>query len=112
MGFYPPKHVAIIGAGLSGLSLALALHKVNIPSTIYEVRSADFAQRGAPMLSPNALRVLDRLGVYERIRDKRYHFNTLTFKKDQNTTTDIYYFGHEELYGYKALRVYRQILIE
>ena len=64
------------------------------------------------MLSPNALCVLDRLGVYERIRDKGYHFNTLTFKKDQNTTTDIYYFGHEELYGYKALRVYRQIRID
>ena len=64
------------------------------------------------MLSPNALRVLNRLGVYERIRDKSYHFNTLTFKNDQNTTTDIYYFGHEELYGYKALPVYRQILID
>ncbi|KAK3176429.1 hypothetical protein OEA41_007752 [Lepraria neglecta] len=112
MGFYPPKHVAIIGAGFSGLSLALALHKVNIPSTIYKVRSADFVQEGAVMLSPNTLRVLDRLGGYERIRDKGYHFNNLTFKNDQNTTTAIYYFGHEELYGYKALRVYRQILID
>ena len=87
MGFYPPKHAAIIGAGLSDLSLALALHKVNVPSTIYEVRSADFVQGGAIMLSLNALRVLDRLGVYEPIRNKGYHFNTLTFKTDQQIST-------------------------
>lgn len=92
--------------------MALALHKVNTPSTIYEVRSADFAQWGAIVLSPNSLRVLDRPGVYERIRDRGYHFNNLTFKNDQNTTTDIYYFSHEELSGYKALQVYGQILID
>lgn len=108
----PPKHVGIIGAGLSGLSLALALYKVGIPSTIWEVRSNSFVQGGAIMLSPNALRVLDAIGVYERIRNKGFHFETLTFKDEHDETTDVYYFGHEQLYGYKAFRVYRQILID
>ena len=64
------------------------------------------------MLSPNALRVLDAIGVYERIRNKGFHFETLTFKDAHDETTDVYYFGHEQLYGYKAFRVYRQILID
>ncbi|KAL9131726.1 MAG: hypothetical protein Q9217_000401 [Psora testacea] len=108
----PTKDVAIIGAGLSGLSLALALHKFNIPSTIYEIRPNTFVQGGAIMLSPNALRVLDSLGVYSRIKDKGYHFETLTFNNANHETTDIYYFGHAQLYGYKALRIYRRILID
>ena len=107
-----PSHVAIIGAGLSGLSLALALHQVGIRSTVWEARPDNFVQGGAIMLSPNALRVLDAIGVYERIRNKGFHFETLTFKNEHNETTDVYYFGHEQLYGYKAFRVYRQILID
>ena len=107
-----PNHVAIIGAGLSGLSLALALNKLGIPSTIWEMRSDSYIQGGAIMLSPNALRVLDAIGVYERIRNKGFHFETLTFKDEHDETTDVYYFGNEQLYGYKALRVYRQILVD
>ena len=64
------------------------------------------------MLSPNALRVLDAVGVYERIRNKGFHFETLAFNNEHHETTDVYYFGHEQLYEYKALRVYRQILID
>ena len=64
------------------------------------------------MLSPNALRILDAIGVYKRIRDKGFHFETLTFKNEHDETTDVYYFGHEQLYGYKAFRVYRQTLID
>jgi 2-polyprenyl-6-methoxyphenol hydroxylase-like FAD-dependent oxidoreductase len=64
------------------------------------------------MLSPNALRVLDSINVYQRIRDKGYNFEVLTFKTDHDhQTTDTYYFGHENLYGYKALRVYRKVLL-
>ena len=64
------------------------------------------------MLSPNALRVLDILGVYERVRSKGFNFDTLTFKTDHDhKTTGKYYFGQEKMYGYKALRIYRKVLI-
>lgn len=112
MSSTPIKHVAIIGAGLSGLSLALGLSKHSISSTIYEVRRNDFVQGGAVMLSPNALRVLDSLGVYARIAPQGYHFETLTFNNASHETTDVYFFGQQQIYGYKALRVYRQILID
>ena len=67
------------------------------------------------MLSPNALRILDAIGVYERIQNRGFHFDTLTFKdfKDgSHETTDVYYYGHEKLYGYSGFRVYRQILVD
>ncbi|KUI72922.1 Salicylate hydroxylase [Cytospora mali] len=108
----PPTQVAIIGGGLAGLTLALALHDLNIPSTIYEARSADFDQGGGVMLSPNALRVLDSVGVYERIRDKALQFDVLTFKDGQDQTTDEYYFGSEKLYGYDAIRIMRKELLD
>ncbi|CAD6568160.1 MAG: hypothetical protein ASARMPRED_001428 [Alectoria sarmentosa] len=106
----PPNHVAIIGTGLPGLSLALALQKVGIPSKVWQVRSTHLVQGGA-MLSPNALCILDTIGVFERIRNRGFHFEALTFKDELDKTTDVYYFGHGELYGYKTFRVYRQVLI-
>ena len=107
-----PRHVAIIGAGLSGLCLALALDQGGIPATVYEARAADFVQGGAIALSPNALQVLHKLGVYEHIRNRSYQFQSLTFKDDHDEITDVYYFGHKELYGYNALRVSRQVVLE
>ncbi|KAI9716678.1 MAG: hypothetical protein M1812_005216 [Candelaria pacifica] len=63
------------------------------------------------MLSPNALRALDSLGIYERIREKGYNFESVCLKNEQGITTERYFFGHEKKYGYKALRIYRQVLI-
>lgn len=63
------------------------------------------------MLSPNALRILDSLGVYERIRNKGYNFSNLAFKNENEETTDLFSLGDEDRYGYKALRIYRQILL-
>jgi len=105
-------NVAIIGAGLSGLSLALALHQQNISCTLYERNDAPLNIGGAIMLSPNALKVLDALSVYSRIRPKGYNFETLEYKDGDGKLLEVYEFGGEEKYGYKALRIYRKVLIE
>lgn len=48
-------HVAIVGGGLCGLALAIALKKRSIPFTIYEARSS-FTELGAGInLGPNTL---------------------------------------------------------
>ncbi|KAI4125436.1 MAG: hypothetical protein LQ338_004239 [Usnochroma carphineum] len=104
--------VAIIGAGLAGLSLALALHARSVPCSIYELRFPSVKSTGALMLSPNALRVLESLGVYERIRSKGYNFSDIAFKDEAENTTDRYPLGDEHRYGYQALRIYRQILLD
>src|SRR5579871_3559370 len=108
----PPRSVTIIGAGLGGLTLALALNKYGINPKLFELRTPDYDFGGAVMLSPNALRILDILGVYEHIRNKGFNFETLTFKSDHDhKTTGKYCFGHKSMYGYKALRIYRKVLI-
>lgn len=108
----PQNNVAIIGAGLSGLALALALRKQSIPCTIYEARPASLNIGGAIMLSPNALKVLNSLGVYERIRPLGFEFENLYFRTEDDQLLDTYEFGSQEKYGYKALRIYRHIVID
>ncbi|KAL2830972.1 FAD dependent oxidoreductase [Aspergillus pseudoustus] len=104
-------HIAIIGAGLSGLTLALALHAQNIPCTLYEARSAPLNIGGAIMLSPNALRILDTLGVFARIKPDGYAFDTLYFRSQEDTPLDTFEFGSEAKYGFPGFRVYRHVLI-
>ncbi|KAH7064234.1 hypothetical protein BKA63DRAFT_169123 [Paraphoma chrysanthemicola] len=106
-----PDRVAIIGAGLAGLTLAISLHRQGIFCKIYELREPTVTTSGALMLSPNALRILDTLGIYDRLHPQGYNFETLEFKNFEQVTTDKYYLGNEKLYGYKALRIYRQTLL-
>ncbi len=103
--------VAIIGSGLAGLGLALALHAQGIPCTVYELRGPTYDYHGAIMLSPNSLRILDKFGVYSRIRSKGFSFENVVIKTGNGETTDLYTMGNERLYGYKALRIYRRILV-
>ena len=103
---------AIIGAGLSGLAMALFLKKEGIPSTIYELRRHDATSPGAIMLSPNALRTLGTIGVYDRIKAKGFHFRDLTFNTNEHEYMDAYEMGNAERYGYDALRIYRQDLLD
>ncbi|KAF2705745.1 FAD/NAD(P)-binding domain-containing protein [Pleomassaria siparia CBS 279.74] len=106
-----PNRVAIIGAGLAGLTLAISLHHQGISCTIYELREPSVTTSGALMLSPNALRILDTLGLYNGLQSQGYNFDILAFKNSDLVTTDKYYLGNQRLYQYKALRVYRQVLL-
>ena len=63
------------------------------------------------MLPPNALRILDVLGVYPRVREKGYVFEHLAFKDFKEETTEVYCLGNEKHYGYKALRTDRKVLL-
>ncbi|KAF7195795.1 Salicylate hydroxylase [Pseudocercospora fuligena] len=64
-------HVAVLGAGISGLASAIALKKylpdpdAEIKITIIEIRPSPSTIGGAVNLTPKALRYLDHLGVLE-----------------------------------------------
>lgn len=63
-----PTSVAIIGAGIGGLTAAIALDRYGIPVEVYE-RAPQLHEVGAGIgLWPNAIRVLDRLGVSDHVR--------------------------------------------
>ncbi len=60
--------VAIVGAGLGGLTAALALAQLGLSVTVYEQAPA-LGEVGAGItISPNAGRVLDHLGLGEQVR--------------------------------------------
>ena len=61
------NHIAIIGAGISGLALSCILKKANIPVVVFE-KSTDVSDYGAGIsISPNGIKVLKYLNIYNEI---------------------------------------------
>jgi salicylate hydroxylase/6-hydroxynicotinate 3-monooxygenase len=64
--------LAIIGAGMGGLTLAAALHRRGFPIRVYE-QAPGFVRLGAGIqMSPNAMRVLRGIGLEARIRARAF----------------------------------------
>ncbi|ABD13555.1 2-polyprenyl-6-methoxyphenol hydroxylase-like oxidoreductase [Frankia casuarinae] len=60
--------VAVIGAGIGGLTLALALARAGVPCRVYE-QAENLSEVGAGIqLAPNAVRLLNRLGLTDSLR--------------------------------------------
>ncbi|KAJ7686761.1 putative kynurenine 3-monooxygenase [Mycena olivaceomarginata] len=100
--------VLIVGGGLAGPSLALALARQNIPSSIFELRPTRTVAEGSISLAPDALRALDHVvGVYDRLRAAAFSYRRLAMHAD-----DGYLFGHLVQHDdeYDALRILRSTL--
>ena len=61
-------HIAIVGAGIGGLSAALTLARVGFDVTVFERADAVAAFGAGVQLSPNATAVLARLGLLDAVR--------------------------------------------
>lgn len=62
--------ISIIGGGITGLTTALALHKVGLQSTVYE-QAKSLNEIGAGVwLQPNAVQVLQWLGLEEEVKNE------------------------------------------
>ena len=61
------NHIAIIGAGISGLALACILKKAQIPVVVFE-KSKEVSDYGAGIsLSPNGISVLKKLDIFNDV---------------------------------------------
>ena len=63
----PTDRIAIVGAGMAGLTAALAFARKGIACDIYEQAPALTEVGAGLQISPNASRILDALGVLEKI---------------------------------------------
>lgn len=95
------NHIAIIGAGISGLALGCILKKANIPAVIFE-KSKDISDYGAGIsISPNGIRVLKNLGLYDEVASA-----------SSNPKQADFYSGNKKINSFKidVLTTSRQIL--
>ena len=66
------KKIGIIGGGIAGLTLGCTLLKEGIPTIIFE-KSSETASHGAAIsISSNALRLLDRLGIFDSLKKQSF----------------------------------------
>ncbi len=79
--------IVIAGAGIGGLTAALALSREGIPVRLYE-RAESLREVGAGLqLSPNATRLLERLGVLEGLAPQAVKPVSITLKKASTLAT-------------------------
>ncbi|KAM3547598.1 hypothetical protein MY1884_009509 [Beauveria asiatica] len=107
--------VAIVGGGIAGLTLALALERQNVSYVLLECASSLSPDKGASVgLQPNGLRILDQLGLLDEIEK---HTGTLQRWRHLDgqgalisETKSLSYY--ESLVGYGPLFLERRKLLE
>ena len=81
------RRALIAGAGIAGLTSALALAKVGVGSIVFE-RAAAWEEFGAGLqLSPNATRVLGALGALDSIAELATRPHAIRILRGRDETT-------------------------
>ncbi|WP_137919859.1 FAD-dependent monooxygenase [Hydrogenophaga sp. 2FB] len=106
--------IAIIGAGIGGLSAALALKRLHITPVVFE-QATRFGRVGAGInLTPNAVRALDGLGVGQALRATAFRPTRRVSRTwDSGEVTSHLEMGDagERRYGAPQLTVHRADLL-
>jgi 6-hydroxynicotinate 3-monooxygenase len=105
-----PISVAVIGAGIGGLTVAATLRKFGIEVNVYE-QAQQFMRLGAGIqMSPNAIKVLRSIGLEDQLR-KHAFFPLFNYSRDWDTgkLTNEYPLGAsaEQRYGAPYLLLHR-----
>jgi 2-polyprenyl-6-methoxyphenol hydroxylase-like FAD-dependent oxidoreductase len=87
-----------------------------VSCTIFELRQEGFEQGQHISLAPNALRVLNNLGVFEKLLAIGNSYEELHFRNARGGIIATFHNGNQTDYGFKAVRIHRrhvqQILVE
>lgn len=106
-----PQHVLIVGAGLAGPALAIALARQSIRSTILERRAASQDIGGVIMFAPNAMRVMDKIvGIGPCLRTAGSMFETIDIYTEGDGSADKVGAFHIANRGTKGLTIGRPVV--
>lgn len=98
----------IIGAGIGGLTTALAFEKLNIPYHLYEKAATINAIGAGIWLAPNALKVFEWLGILDQIKLAGNSIDRITIATSTlKTLTDSKQDDAKEQYGYSTVAIHR-----
>ncbi len=108
------RHAVIVGGGIAGLATAICLSLKNWRVSIYE-QSPAFEEIGAGVqISPNGSRILERIGVLERIADSCFEPIALEMRHGRSNRRLLYLpMGDQAIKRWQGqyLQVYRPDLI-
>lgn len=80
-------HVAILGGGIAGLTLALILERIEITFVLWEFHGSIAPETGAGIgLLPNGLRILDQLGLLQEVESQTVPLKTWHHIDDNGKT--------------------------
>ena len=79
-----------------------------VSPTIFELRPEGYEQGQHISLAPNALRVMQHIGVFEKLKATGYSYKELHGSNAQGARIATFFNGSEKLYGYKAMRIHRR----
>ncbi len=98
----------IIGAGIGGLTTALAFEKKGIEYQIFE-RAAELNEVGAGIwLAPNALQALERLDILEEVKLNGNSIDRITIgKQDLSPLSDSLQDTIKEKFGFTTVAIHR-----
>ncbi|WP_298780415.1 FAD-dependent monooxygenase [uncultured Polaribacter sp.] len=101
----------IIGAGIGGLTTALAFEKKGIPYQIFE-KAPELNEVGAGIwLAPNALQVLECIGVLDEVKEKGNSIDRITIgKADLSPISDSSQDFIKTEFGYTTIAIHRAAL--
>ena len=102
--------IIIVGGGLGGLTLAAILRGLDIQCIVLE-RSESSQPAGAGIsLAPNALRVLDQLGLYDEIQREGQRLNKMLVHYNDTHWRTLDFTGVEARFGYPVYSIERFLL--
>lgn len=102
--------IAVVGAGIGGLTLAAALTRAGVPCTVYE-QAPRLSETGAGLqLAPNAVRLLHRLGLADEVAERAVHPLSRDIRRwedDRLLSRTVFGAECEALYGAPYTTVHR-----
>jgi len=103
--------ISIIGAGIGGLTAAIALKQKGFEVEIFEA-SKHFKKAGSGInLAINAMQVYKRLGIYDEISRHGSYTNSLLITDEKlNTLTKVNLEKSEQVYKVKTFAIHRATL--
>lgn len=98
----------IIGAGIGGLTTALAFEQKGIDYEIYE-RATTLSEVGAGIwMAPNPLQVFESLGILEEVKAEGNSIDRISLtKKDLSILSDSSQDKVKQLFGYSTIAIHR-----